>query len=302
VIPLPRFLLFWSAAPAIAFSIWLLCITNTPRSAQVLQVAAAAMASAIFAVLIRTRRTRMSGAIHWAPFVLALSLFIPLLEGGHGNPERWLAFGSVRLYVASVVLPIFLYLLGASTARAPGLWSVSVASAAIALVLQPDASQMSAMALAMLVLLIAPGAHLALRLALLVFLLLCAVAAWRVPDPLAPVRHVEGVFSLAAGVSPFALVAALVFAALPVAALLWSAWLTRSIGTFAVAVYYAALFAQAPLQVTPVPLLGFGAGPILGYFLVTGMITRARHVPDPSAEGASSRKPRLPSTAPSAKR
>jgi hypothetical protein len=28
------------------------------------------------------------------------------------------------------------------------------------------------------------------------------------------------------------------------------------------------------LQVTPVPLLGFGAGPILGYFLVAGAISR----------------------------
>jgi hypothetical protein len=277
VIPLSRFLLFWSAAPAIAFSIWLLCITNAPRSAQVLQVAAAAMGSAIFVILVRTSRKGLSGSIHWVPLVLALSLFIPLLASGHGNPERWLVLGSVRLYVAPVVLPIFLLLLGASTARAPGLYAVSVAGAAIALVLQPDASQMSALALAMLVLLIAPGAHLALRLALLVVLLLCAVAAWRIPDTLAPVRHVEGVFSLAAEVSPFALIAALAFAALPVAALLWSAWLTRSIGTFAVAVYYAALFAQAPLQVTPVPLLGFGAGPILGYFLVASLVSRASH-------------------------
>ena len=277
MIPLPRFLLFWSAVPAIAFSIWLLCITNAPRSAQALQVAAVAIASVIFVILVRTRHKGLSGRIHWIPLVLALSLFIPLLASGHGNPERWLALGGLRLYVAPVVLPIFLFLLGASAARAPGLYAASVAGAAIALVLQPDASQMSALALAMLVLLIAPSAHLALRLALLIVLLSCAVVAWCIPDPLAPVRYVEGIFGVAAEVSPFALVAALAFAALPVAALLWAAWLTRSSGTFAVAVYYAVLFAQAPLQVTPVPLLGFGTGPILGYFLVAGMVSRTSH-------------------------
>lgn len=278
--PLPRFLLFWSAVPAIALSIWLLWIVGAPRTAQVLQVALAAIATAIFVILVRTRRLGLPGSIHLLPLVLALSLFIPLLASGHGNPERWLVLGGVRLYVAPLVLPILLYLLGASAIRTPGLYAASVASAAIALVLQPDASQMSAFALAMLVLLIASSARFTLRLALLVVLLFCAVVVWRMPDSLAPVRYVEGIFGIAAEASLFALIAALLFAALPVAAFTLTAWVTRSSGALAVAVYYASLFAQAPLQVTPVPLLGFGAGPILGYFLVAGIVSRGAMRPD----------------------
>ncbi len=97
---------------------------------------------------------------------------------------------------------------------------------------------------------------------------------WRAPDPLAPVRYVEGAFVLAAEASPFALLAALIFAALPVTAFVWVARVTGSSGTCAVAVYYASLFALAPLQATPVPLLGFGAGPILGYCLVASAVSR----------------------------
>ena len=159
--------------------------------------------------------------------------------------------------------------------RAPAIYAATVVAAATALVLQPDASQLSAFALAMLVLLAASSSHLLFRLALLAVLLCCAVVAWRTPDPLAPVRYVEGVFNLAAEVSPFALLAALISAALPVIAFVWVARVTRSSGTFVVAVYYASLFALAPLQVTPVPLLGFGTGPILGYFLVAGVVSRA---------------------------
>ena len=85
----------------------------------------------------------------------------------------------------------------------------------------------------------------------------------------------EGVFNVATEVSLFALLAALISAALPVIAFVWVARVTRHNGTFAVAVYYAALFALAPLQVTPVPLLGFGTGPILGYFLVASVVSRA---------------------------
>ena len=40
------------------------------------------------------------------------------------------------------------------------------------------------------------------------------------------------------------------------------------------ALYWATVFALAPRQVTPVPWLGFGAGPILGYFLVAGSVSR----------------------------
>ena len=161
--------------------------------------------------------------------------------------------------------------------RVPAIYAASVIAAAIALVLQPDASQLSAFALAMLVLVTALRSYLSLRVALLAVLLSCAVVAWQTPDPLAPVRYVEGVFDLAADVSAFALLAALISAVLPVIALVWVVRGTSSSnGGLAVGTYYASLLALAPLQVTPVPLLGFGAGSILGYFLVAGVISRAR--------------------------
>ena len=271
---LPRFLLFWAAAPAVVLGLWLLRVAEAPRSVQTLQVVVASIAAAVFVVLARIRRVRHASDFQWLALALALSLFIPLLAGSPGGPERWLVLGSARLYLAPVVLPVALFLLAAPL-RAPASYAATVVAAATALVLQPDASQLSAFALAMLVLLAASTSHLLFRLALLAVLLCCAVVAWRSPDPLAPVRYVEGVFNLAAEVSPFALLAALISAALPVIAFVWVAQVTRSSGTFAVAVYYASLFALAPLQVTPVPLLGFGTGPILGYFLVASVVSRA---------------------------
>ena len=108
-------------------------------------------------------------------------------------------------------------------------------------------------------------------------LLIGVIATWRLPDPLAPVPYVEGVFRLAADVSPWALAAAVLSAVLPVATLAHVARQNRSVGVLAVAVYLAGVFALAPLQVTPVPLLGFGAGPILGYFLAAGLICHEMH-------------------------
>lgn len=261
--------------PAVLLGLWLFRITDVPRSAQVLQLIAAGAGSLLFFALARSRRFKLSRNTDWPALALALSLFIPLLADTQGSPERWVSLGGFRLYLAPVVLPVLLLWLSAPVIRAPGLHVASVIAVAAALVLQPDACQLTAFALGVLAL-AASRAQLMLRLGLLALLAIGAVIAWRVPDPLEPVRHVEGVFILAAELSPLALVAALASAALPVAALAWVGWITHTVGPFAVAVYYAALLAQAPLLLTPVPLLGFGVGPIWGYFLVAGMISRGR--------------------------
>ena len=267
-------LLFWAAAPAMVMSAWLLHVSQAPRSAQAMQFVVAGIASAAFLVFARGRSLGWYGHNRWLALILVLSLFIPLLTSLQGGPERWLDLGSARLYVAPVVLPAVLFLLEALMLRAPGVAVATVSVASIALVLQPDAAQMSALAMAILVLLFATNSPLLLRLALLAVLLTSGVAAWCIPDPLAPVPYVEGVFSVAYEVSPFVLAAALMCAAIPVIALVWAAWVTRSSGMLAVAAYYAFLFALAPLQITPVPLLGFGAGPILGYLFVAGLVLR----------------------------
>lgn len=273
MIPAPRYLLCWSAAPALALSVWLLRIAEAPRSLLTLQIGAVGVAVAICVVLTRMRRGTRTVDPQWLALALTSSLFIPLVSGSDDGPERWIALGSVRVYLVPVVLPVALFLLGA-TPRVPAVYAASVIAAAIALLGQPDAAQVTAFAAAILVLLATSRLHVVLRVVLAAMLLSGAVVAWQTPDPLAPVAYVEGVFGLAADVSTLALLAALVAAALPVIALAWVARATRSHGVLAVGAYYAALLALAPWQVTPVPLLGFGAGPILGYFLVTGAIAR----------------------------
>lgn len=270
---MPQSFLFWAAVPAVVLSLWLLRIAEAPRSVQVAQVVAAAAAVVIHVMTLRLRPLKSVTDNRWLALLLAASLFIPLIAGSTGSPARWLVLGSARLYVAPVVLPVVLFLLAAPH-RAPAIYLVSVMAATMALALQPDAPQLTAFAVALLVLLATETAPLPFRLGLSVILLIGAIVTWRTPDHLSPVPYVEGVFAVAAEASPLTFVAATICAALPVAALAWVARVIRSTGAFAIAVYFGSLFSLAPLQITPVPLLGFGSGPILGYFLVAGIVTR----------------------------
>lgn len=272
---MPQFVLFWAAVPAVVLSLWLLRIAGAPRSVQLAQVVAAAVGVAIHVMTMRLRPLKSATDNRWLALPLVASLFIPLIAAAPGSPARWLVLGSTRLYIAPVVLPVVLFLLAAPH-RGRAIYVVSVAAAAMALALQPDAPQLTAFAVALLVLLATDDVPLRFRLGLFVVLLSGVIVTWRTPDHLSPVRYVEGVFAVAAEASPLTFVAATISAALPVAAFAWVARVVRSPGTWAVAVYFVSLFSLAPWQITPVPLLGFGSGPIVGYFLIAGIVTRDR--------------------------
>ena len=188
-----------------------------------------------------------------ALIVAAVLVVLPLLLPSTA-PHRWLGAGGFRLYIASVVLPSAVLLL----AQARSGWAHLLVIAA-ALAAQPDASQATAFALAGLVVLLRAPLPVLARVGVGAALAGAATVAWLRPDPLEPVSYVEGVLVLAQQVGPLALGLALVALALPIAALL-------RMGQLGVAVYYVAILFFAYRQLTPMPLLGFGVGPILGYF------------------------------------
>lgn len=269
-----RVWLFGAAVPAIGMGIWLLRIADAPRSAQAVQVVTVAAAMAVHAAMVWWRVPRSVSTNKWLSMLLIGGLFLPLSVGSHNGPARWLPIGNFRLYLAPLLLPLTLFQLGAPR-QGLSAYTVSVIAVAFALSLQPDASQLTAFAVAMTALLASGDRPRLVRVSLLSLVLGAAGVAWRTPETLAPVRYVEGAFAVAAAVSPWGLGLALVAALLPVATFAWAARILSSPGAFAVALYWAAVFALAPRQVTPVPWLGFGAGPILGYFLVAGAVSRA---------------------------
>jgi hypothetical protein len=98
------------------------------------------------------------------------------------------------------------------------------------------------------------------------------VTAWTFsrPDALEPVPYVEGVFALALGHSLFAGLAVIASAitlvtGLYIYSLRGPSWLS------AVAAYYAVLFACSVAGLTPAPLIGYGAGPLVGFGLMVAM-------------------------------
>jgi hypothetical protein len=186
--------------------------------------------------------------------------------------------GPVHFHVAALVLPSLLVASG-HLVRAHRWWvsAVLASSALLILILQPDAAQSMAFALAASLVLSGRADRRAPRRGVVFLLPLAGALAWLRPDPLDPVVYTEGVFRLAAdrGVL-WSGAATLSLLLLPLPFFL--ARLREGSRVGAGLGIYVSITILAPLSGDfPVPVMGYGMSPIIGYlagvslFLSTGV-------------------------------
>lgn len=263
--------------PALAVGVLTMRMSDVPAGVWGQNVAAWAVGTLLCLALWRTR-TR-SGGWRWFDFAavitlvaLAATLLAPGVEGVH----RWVPIGPLRLHAAAVLLPLLLVALqGLSQAR--GWWiSAGVAvGVALLLLLQPDAAQATAFAAGCLIVLIPLAGRDPLRLGCILLLPVLAGLAWLRRDPLAPVPHAEGIVHLAAGLGAgWAVAAVLSLLVLPLPFFLAGQGAGKHAG-LALGAYVTVTVLAAFLGNFPVPVMGYGVSPILGYFAALGILMRA---------------------------
>ncbi|MFN9926234.1 MAG: hypothetical protein ACK53I_04775 [Phenylobacterium sp.] len=192
--------------------------------------------------------------------------------------RRWGPIGPLRLHVGFLILPPALAALATAGPR-PGVAGAALIGAALAW--QPDAGMAAAFALGV------TGIALVRRTAsswigVAIAVMAAGVALMR-PDPLEPVRFVEGVVLLAMTQGALVGAAAILALAAPSGVL---ALIARRRPDLAIVALPAALFwlgaAVASLVAhVPAPILGAGVSPILGYALTWGCISARRTGTDP---------------------
>jgi cell division protein FtsW (lipid II flippase) len=233
------------------------------------------------------RTTSRSRPEAWPIFASAALLLLAstLLHPGIDGVHRWVSLGPLQLHAAFLALPALLIGLcatpGRQSSRAAWLFFCVAGLAAVILALQPDASQASAFAVAVAVILLQrKPAHVSEWVAG-GFVAGCAVLAWSRHDPLEAVTHVEGIVSLAAGLGAAWLIAALLALALLPVPFIAEAWRRREPqpAGFALAAYFGVVCIAPFIGPYPVPVLGYGLSPIMGYFAALGWIMTSAGAP-----------------------
>lgn len=259
---------------------------------------AALLPGVLFAgLLARFGRPRLGVLAPWLGLGAVALVLCTLLFPGPEGVRRWLPLGPAVLHASALGTPWVLFAC-AQWAGQGGWWKASALSLALQLLhyAQPDAGQAAALALGFTALWLTASQKSWLADLALVFHGWLGFRTWAKGDSLAPVPHVEGIvdlghalggtWAIASQLAPWLLAGACGVGA-------WMAWRRgpERLGWACVGGYFAGLVAASRLGHFPVPVLGFGLGPLVGAFTALGLaasgaLTAQERASSPQGSGA----------------
>ena len=195
--------------------------------------------------------------------LLGLTFSGPNLEGVH----RWLRVPFCTLNVATIVLPITwvaLYRLIEEKQYAISIPGIMVI--VFLLCFQPDASQLLAFSIPVMVLMLRSSVSGIIKGSLCGVLLVLTLKSWISLDTLQPVDYTEGILTMLQDISIILYAVGIVsLFSIPVCFLIPCKEKSRGICT-GIAVYYWLMILSTFAGNFPVPFMGYGISPILGFF------------------------------------
>lgn len=215
---------------------------------------------------------RPLGAARAALVATPLTLIATLFGVDQSGVHRWIDLGPLHVNVAMLLLPAMVVALAALGREQRWPWTAALIALA-ALVWQPDASQATVLALAMIVVASRAAFSRGLRASLIAAALLLATLAWLRPDDLQPVAEVEEIYGLAYSVSPMAAgLALLLSAALVAVPVIFTQSTSADLQGWAFSACLFVWMVAPALGAFPVPLVGLGLSPIIGAWLGAGLL------------------------------
>lgn len=184
-----------------------------------------------------------------------------LLGADVGGAKRWIDLGIFNVNAAFLILPMLLVLL--SSMHGAALWGLCIAGI---LCIQPDVSQLSAFTAASLPLLWRNGKKCRWLLPYAAIQIVLLAICLHIPTAIDPLPHCEGVLIMLGELSPFLLLAgALSLVMIP---MIWGYHFLKVRGRWilCLTIYYTVTILFGLTGEYPMPFMGFGLSPIVGYW------------------------------------
>lgn len=208
--------------------------------------------------------------------ICIITLLFTFINLGIEGVHRWIAIGPINLYVSVIVLPIIIINLWSLIKNGNFMIAItSMICVSIILTLQPDASIMTAFTITSIILLWDKINPLSLTL-LIVFLSSLSIFTWVFLDGLAPVEYVEGIFKLVSdmGIIWFILgVISLIIMIIPF--LIFPPKKNKRL-SICFGIYFITILISTVFGNFPIPLMGYGVSPIIGYFISIMWFTKTK--------------------------
>lgn len=251
-------------APSIILGIFTMHHNNVSSSIW-LQNFAVLIVANIFSWFILSRKKLPQRNSLIVAFISIILLALTFFHAGVDNVHRYLSIGAISLNVGSIVLPILLIEL-ARTLKLKNWWLITLLILIIIVILffQPDASKVTAFSIASLFFL---SKHISknIQYVILSLPIIISITAWFFLDELAPVDYVEGILLMTKEIGTVLFIlAVLSLMILPLPFFLFKTRANQSI-SISLGIYFSIVLSSTIFGNFPVPLLGYGVSPIIGY-------------------------------------
>lgn len=221
-----------------------------------------------YLILKETPRISKSSSFGFIVPITIILLTLTFLDSGLDGVHRWVSIGPIKLNVASIILPILIIELWRILKVLNWWYSMIITIAvSILLVLQPDASQTTGFIFPMIIILLSKANKSIIRYSLISLISVIPIISWIFIDSLPPVDYVENIVLMVKNLgSVWFLLGIASLSLLPIPFIIFPSksyrLISRSLGLYFTIILISTLFGNFP-----VPLMGFGISPIIGYFI-----------------------------------
>ena len=207
-----------------------------------------------------------------------LFLCSPFLSAGIEGVHRWIQIGPISLNTAFIFLPILLIAINKLFEVGQSkVGYIVILAIAFILFLQPDASMLSAFSVALLPIFYSNHNSMFFRYGILVILLILSIISWWNIDNLQPVSYVEDIIVLAKESGWLYLH----FSVISLFILLWpfakiDRCQQRGVISISLGLFFLVLILSTLFGNFPVPLIGYGISPIIGYLISVAYVGKEK--------------------------
>jgi cell division protein FtsW (lipid II flippase) len=266
--------------PSIVMGVVAMYYSKVPTSIWAQNVAYLVIAGLIsYFVVLSKPKVRESQFYIVSILISILFILLTFLSEGMEGVHRWVSIGIIRFNVSMIVLPIIII----STWRlleANQLWAavITIITVSILLLVQPDASQLTGFAIPMMVMLYNKSDKKLLRLFILGILAVLIILSWVFLDNLPAVAYVEEIVGLLGNMGLIWLVLGVIsLVILPVPFILFPPK-DLKLPSICLGLYFIIILVSTLFGNFPVPLMGYGISPIIGYFISITWYVRKKHL------------------------
>lgn len=210
-------------------------------------------------------------------FISVIFLMLTFVGGGIEGVNRWVSIGIIKFNASMIALPIIIISLW-KLLQAKSLIFTIVTTMVISvlLLIQPDASQLTAFAIPMMVMLTRENNKKYLRIIIVGILSLLVILSWIFLDKLPAVAYVEGILGLLKGVGLIWFILGVIsLIILPVPFILFPPKKFK-LPSICLGLYFAMNLISTLFGNFPIPLMGYGISPIIGYSIAISWYTKTK--------------------------